>query len=183
LALNNVIGLPAAEVLNAMPTPVQPTLDAQRYTWPKLLMTQEQAQALFDDAAARILGWLEDRWKVDTKHNNPTSRFKSFADLPPEAQTVLFDLRYVGLVYRVAHVVKNDPKQTLLEAQSAQFWQDMIANKWNAAVQDLVNLANTELIDQSKSKSQRSDPPNSDYANRFKDGAGLLLAMISQLNL
>src|SRR5262249_20968969 len=118
-ALCKALNLQGADALNVMPPPVSPSETAQRFTWPDLAINQQQAQMLFDDVAATTLDWLVSRWKVDTKSTNPMSQFNLFSKLPPEAQTILFDLHYVGLLYRQARTIPNDPKLTLIESQSA----------------------------------------------------------------
>jgi hypothetical protein len=90
------------------------------------------ARTLFDDAAYSKLYstdksnyGLAVEWPLSTQKSYPASPYPQFSDLPPEAQTVLFDLDYVGLF------TYSDP-----------FWHDMTATEWQLAVSDLNKLAN-----------------------------------------
>jgi hypothetical protein len=98
-----------------------------------LSITLMQARTLFYDAAEAKLYSTDSsnyglavEWPLSTQKSYPASPYPQFFDLPPETQTVLFDLHYVGLLF-----------------YSNSFWVDMIKTQWQSAVSDLIKLANS----------------------------------------
>jgi hypothetical protein len=136
-----------------------------------LSITLPQAQMLFDDAAKQKVTDLTNYWSAAIKSN---SQYKLFSDLPSEAQTVLFDLHYVGLLFvrnPSAHTIKTDPTAAAYISQSKRFWDDMVGANWTQAVNDLIALKAVALL----------DPFYEGYAGRISDDASVLQVLASGL--
>lgn len=127
-----------------VPPCIENTPTDSRCVFPSLTIDLDQAQMLFDDAENDKLQFLVPAWASDTNKLYPASKYKTFSDLPAEAQTVLFDLIYAGLLYTRdpnAETIKRNPALATFEMQSKRVWNDMIGNLWTQAVSDLQTLA------------------------------------------
>jgi hypothetical protein len=158
-ALRSVLGQSghAAFALPKTNYPYQQT--KTRYEFQTLTISFQQAQMFFDYAANTKVAALQSLWFRDVPK---VSSYPSISDLPTEAQTVLFDLIYVGLFH-----TKGGGNGTSLASLSALFWSDMTTSNWGTAVADLKALSAFETSNN-----------NSDYAKRFNDDATLLQALL-----
>jgi len=176
IALSHVLDKRAVQAEQALARLKNPMVPAcvenspydSRCVFSTLTISLDQAQMLFDDAEGKKLDFLVPAWANFTKAHYPASAYKTFNALPPEAQTVLFDLTYAGLLYTrdpSAQTKKKNPSLATFIMQSKRFWYDMIGNLWSDAVSDLNVLATM-------------DP---DHRTRIADDAALLQTMATRL--
>jgi hypothetical protein len=176
IALDHVLhkkAVDAEAALAKLKNPVVPpcienTPTNSRCVFSTLAIDLDQAQMLFDDAENDKLQFLIPAWASDTNKLYRASKYKIFSDLPAEAQTVLFDLIYAGLLYTRdpnAETKKRNPALATFEMQSKRVWDDMIGNLWTQAASDLQTLATM-------------DP---DHRTRISDDAVLLQTMAIRL--